>query len=151
MIDPFTFRLAAAADEPALTALLAAEHLPVEDVSVARHEYVLAFLDGALAGSVGLEPHGADALLRSLAVVPALRRRGLAAALLERILERCRARGVRTAWVLTTTAERFCLAHGFERVERAAVPAAIAGTAQFRSLCPASAACLRREVAPSAR
>jgi amino-acid N-acetyltransferase len=53
---------------------------------------------------------------------------------------------VKTAYVLTTSAERFCLAHGFERVDRAAVPAAIAATAQFRALCPSTAACFRRRL-----
>jgi len=35
-------------------------------------------------------------------------------------------------------------ARGVERIERGEVPAAIASTQQFRSLCPKTAACFRR-------
>jgi amino-acid N-acetyltransferase len=144
--DALTFRLASREDEPAIRSLLAAAALPVDDVSAEAQEYVLAFSDGALAGCVGVEISGDAGLLRSFAVVPALRGRGLGATLFERIVARALLRGVKTAYVLTTTAERFCRTHGFERIERAAVPAAIASTAQFRSLCPATAACFRRRL-----
>jgi amino-acid N-acetyltransferase len=50
--------------------------------------------------------------------------------------------------VLTTTAERFCAARGFERIDRGDVPGPIAATAEFRTLCPASAVCLRLRVSP---
>jgi mannose-6-phosphate isomerase-like protein (cupin superfamily) len=93
---------------------------------------------------VGLEPCGDAALLRSLAVTPARRRHGLGAALFERVVSRAILRGLTTAYVLTTTAERFCAAHGFERIPRTEVPPAVSATAQFRSLCPTSAAVFRR-------
>jgi amino-acid N-acetyltransferase len=124
-------------------ALLAAASLPVEDVSLARQEFLVARAGGRLVGCVALERHGDAALLRSFAVVPERRGGGLGTLLFERVVERARERGVAAAYVLTTTAERFCLAHGFERIDRAAVPAAIAATGQFRTLCPATAACFR--------
>lgn len=145
--EQLTFRLATPEDERSLRALLAAAALPTDDVSLERHEYVLALAGAELAGSVGLEPCGDVALLRSLAVAPALRRRGLGAALFERAVARAILRGLSTAFALTTTAERFCLAHGFERIPRSEVPPAVAATPQFRSLCPTSAACFRRRLA----
>jgi N-acetylglutamate synthase-like GNAT family acetyltransferase len=138
--------LAREGDVPELRELLASAGLPVDDVSVELQEYVLARDGGALVGCVGLEVHGDLGLLRSFAVVPELRRQGLGTVLFEAIVARALLRGVRTAYVLTTTAERFCLAHGFERVERSAVPAAIAGTEQFGKLCPSTAACFRRSL-----
>lgn len=146
MSDAFEFRLAARGDEPALRSLLAEASLPVDDVSTDAQEYVLACSGTALVGCVGLEPRGDSGLLRSFAVVPALRRRGLGTMLFERVVARALLRGVKTAYVLTTTAERYCLGHGFERAERDEVPASIASTAQFRSLCPATAACFRRRL-----
>jgi N-acetylglutamate synthase-like GNAT family acetyltransferase/mannose-6-phosphate isomerase-like protein (cupin superfamily) len=146
MTDAFEFRLAAREDEPALRSLLAAASLPVDDLSMDTQEYVLAFSGGALVGSVGLEQRVDSALLRSFAVVPSLRRRGLGTELFQRIVARALLRGVKTAYVLTTTAERYCLAHGFERIERAQVPAAIASTQQFRSICPSTAGCFRRRL-----
>lgn len=142
----YEFRLATPDDEPAVRALLAAASLPVDDVSASRVDLVLAFAGGALVGCVGLEVCGDAGLLRSFAVEPARRNQGLGTLLFERIVARALARGVRTGYVLTTTAERFCLAHGFERVDRAAVPAAVAATGQFRSLCPSTAACFRRRL-----
>jgi N-acetylglutamate synthase-like GNAT family acetyltransferase len=145
--DRFQFRPATADDEAPLRSLLASASLPVDDVDLRRHAYVLAHDGAALVGCVGLEACGDGAvLLRSFAVVPALRKQGLGTALFERVLARAVMRGARTAYALTTTAERFCLAHGFERVGRDGVPAGLAATAQFRTLCPASAACFRRRL-----
>lgn len=146
MSDRYEFRPSRPGDEVAIRALLAAASLPVEDLSTGRQEFVLAHSGGALVGCVGLEAYGDVGLLRSFAVAPALRRRGLGARLFEHIVARSLLRGVKTAYVLTTTAERFCLAHGFERVDRSQVPAAIAATEQFRALCPATAACFRRRL-----
>jgi N-acetylglutamate synthase-like GNAT family acetyltransferase len=146
MDGTLAFRLATPRDEAALRAFLAAAALPTDDVWVGSHEYVLAVAGGELVGSAGVEPCGDDALLRSLAVAPARRRQGLGAALFERAAARAILRGARTAYALTTTAERFCLAHGFDRVPRAEVPAGIAATPQFRSLCPKSAAVFRRRL-----
>jgi amino-acid N-acetyltransferase len=140
------FRLSTPEDEPALRALLASASLPVEDVSAERQEFVLAHSAGTLVGCVGLEACGELGLLRSFAVVPAWRRQGLGAALFERIVARGLLRGVKTAYVLTTSAARFCEAHGFERIDRAEVPAPIAATEQFRALCPATASCFRRRL-----
>ena len=144
--DDVAFRPAEADDIPGLTALLAAAGLPSEDVRQGQQDYILAVRGGELVGSVGLEKRGDVALLRSLAVVPELRRRGLGGRLYDRILAHALASGVREAYVLTTTAERFCAARGFERVERSSVPEALRATPEFRSLCPASAACMRRSL-----
>jgi amino-acid N-acetyltransferase len=146
MTDALEFRLATREDEAEVRALLASASLPVDDLSTDAQELLLAHAGTTLVGSVGLEAFGDAGLLRSFAVVPGRRRQGLGAALFDRIVARALGRGVRTGYVLTTSAERFCLAHGFERIDRGAVPPAIAATRQFRSLCPASAACFRRRL-----
>lgn len=145
--DDVAFHPAEPADIPRLRALLASAGLPSEDVQHAEQEYILAFSGGELVGSVGLEKRADDTLLRSLAVVPAQRRHGLGGQLYERILARAVASGARDAYVLTTTAERFFASRGFERVERSSVPEALRMTAEFRSLCPTSAVCMRRSLA----
>lgn len=150
MSESYGFRPATLDDAPAVRALLAGASLPVDDVSVGRQQYLLAHSGGALVGCVGLEAYGDVGLLRSFAVEPTRRRQGLGAILFERMVAHALLGGVKTAYALTTSAERFCLAHGFERVERAEVPAPIAATAQFRALCPASAACFRRRLAAAA-
>ncbi len=146
MSERLELRLSTTDDQPALRTFLASESLPAGDVSVDRQEYVLAHSARTLVGCVGLEAYGDSGLLRSLAVVPAHRGRGLGTALLDRIVARALMHGVKTAYLLTTSAERYFLAHGFERVDRSEVPAPIAATEQFRTLCPATAVCFRRRL-----
>jgi amino-acid N-acetyltransferase len=92
---------------------------------------------------IGLEVHGQDALLRSFAVSPAMRRRGLGAALHDRAVEDARVLGVRRLFLLTTTVRERALRAGFVDVPREEVPASIRDGVQFRSLCPATAACMQ--------
>jgi amino-acid N-acetyltransferase len=136
-------RTATPADEGEIRALLRSAGLPADDVATGAQEYVLARDGARLVGTVGLEVVGPDALVRSLAVVPDRRRRGVAHALHERALERARRRGVRALYLLTTTAERYAASKGFERIDRAEVPSGILALPQFRALCPASAVCMR--------
>lgn len=131
-------------DDVALRALLHSVGLPIEDVATGRQEYRLAFDGERLAGAVGLEVVGEDGLLRSLAVAPAYRGRGLSRELCRSILAAARARGLRTLYLLTTTAEGLAAREGFERIDRSQVPAGILGLPQFRALCPATAVCMRR-------
>jgi amino-acid N-acetyltransferase len=150
-LNELEFRRAGPPDEAAVRALLSASGLHADDLSTARHELLLALSAGQLVGCVGLELHGAAVLLRSFAVAPAWRGRGLGAALHDRILAAAALRGARTAYLLTSTAERFCAARGFERVDRAAVPAEVATSEQFRGLCPSTAICMRRPLDGEAR
>jgi amino-acid N-acetyltransferase len=55
-----------------------------------------------------------------------------------------RAEGVETIVLLTQTAETFFAKRGYERTRRERVPEPIRQTAEFRSLCPATAVCMSR-------
>jgi amino-acid N-acetyltransferase len=139
------------ADLPAVRALLAAAGLPVADLTAAR-------LDGFwgcgespdLTGVVGLEIYGTVALLRSLAVAPAWRGRGLGAALLAHAERAARRRGLAALYLLTTTAEAFFSRRGYVRLPRAAAPSVLRQTTEFAALCPASAVCLTRTLTAAA-
>jgi amino-acid N-acetyltransferase len=93
-------------------------------------------------GLVGLELHGASALLRSLVVAPANRSAGFGAALVERAEAHARERGVRAIYLLTTTAETFFRRHGYVTANRQDAPAEIKATREFADICPASSAFL---------
>ncbi len=136
-------RAATAADDERVRELLRSVGLPADDVATGPQEYVLAHDGPRLVGTVGLEVAGPDALVRSLAVAPAWRGRGVAGALHDRALALARGRGVRALYLLTTTAEAYAARKGFERIDRAEVPPAILALPQFRALCPATAACMR--------
>lgn len=134
-------RAATAADLPAITALLAAEGLPTDDIAAAGVRLWLAEDAGAagVLGCGGLEDHGEVALVRSLVTAPAARGTGLGARLLARLEAEAAAAGATAAWLLTTGDGAFFVRHGYRTAERAAAPAALRATRQFSSLCPASA------------
>lgn len=99
---------------------------------------------GALRGVVATERFGEDALLRSLAVSPAARSRGLGEALALRALDDARAAGARVAWLLTETADTFFATRGWQPVERSSAPPAVAGSVEFASACAEAARAMRR-------
>lgn len=134
-------------DEPGIRRLLAECELPHQDITPAhlRHFMVLRE-EGRLVGVVGLELLGRHALLRSLAVPAQGRGRGIGTRLTAAAEAYARDREVETLYLLTTTAEGFFAARGYQRVERASAPAEMQETIEFRSLCPASAACMAKRL-----
>ena len=70
-------RAATASDFDALRALVEAAGLPTADLRVSRPAFLVAAAGRELIGAGALEIHTETALLRSLAVAPAWRRRGL--------------------------------------------------------------------------
>ena len=127
--------------------LLTASGLPLDGVAAALPAFVVAEHEQRLVGVAGLELCCDDALLRSVAVAPEWRSRGLGRALVTRVIAEAEARGIDALYLLTTTAERYFPSFGFERIERDAVPADVRATAEFRVACPASATAMRRAVA----
>ncbi len=90
-------------------------------------------------GSAALEPYGAAALLRSVAVDARLRGEGLGQRLTRAALDLARDRGVATVYLLTETAADFFARFGFHAIDRSAVDAAVQQSVEFTSACPASA------------
>jgi amino-acid N-acetyltransferase len=63
--------------------------------------------DRGLLGFGAIEGGGSDQLLRSVVLVPSLRRRGLGHALVSQLVGQARADGAARLWLLTTGAERW--------------------------------------------
>lgn len=146
----FVVRSAEPGDLAPVRALLAAAGLPVADVEARFGPGYAVALDaaGAIVGAEGIEVHGRHGLLRSAVVAPAWRGRGVGAALTRDRLAWARAAGLEAVYLLTTTAAAYFPRHGFERVERATVPAALQAASEFASVCPASAIVMRLPLAP---
>lgn len=132
----------------AVLGLLAASGLPTDDLDSAASVMLFGTTKGdEPTGVVGLELHGTDALLRSLAVAPRTRGAGTGAALVAHAEREAAARGVATLYLLTTTAEGFFSRLGYQRLDRTEAPAVIAATRQFSGLCPASSAFMAKRLA----
>ena len=132
---------------PDLAAELAASGLPVSDLAEPDRRFYRFEVDAGVIGYGGIEGTGADRLLRSLVVKPDRRGTGSGSAVLAAIERAAVADGAVSLYLLTTTAEPFFHRHGYRNAERADAPATITGSAEFRSLCPASAAFLSKRIA----
>lgn len=124
---------------PEVEAFLKQAGLPVSDLSPSATLKLLGVRDsGQLTGAVGIESFGAVGLLRSLAVSPEHRKKGVGAELVSDAESWACEHGIETLYLLTPTAAGFFARLGYETTSRSEAPAAIAATAQFKDLCPAS-------------
>ncbi len=140
-----TIRAARRDDYDAVAALLRANDLPLDGVPPDLDAFLVAESGGRVAGVIGLELYGADALLRSAVVDGAMRGTGVGAVLVDRILAEGGRRGASAIWLLTTTAERWFPRFGFTEVARDVVPDAVRASREFRGACPDSAIVMRRD------
>jgi amino-acid N-acetyltransferase len=138
-----------ASELPAVTALLAQSGLPTDDVNEPGRRFWRFCERGDMVAVAGLEIHGAEALLRSVALVPSRRSRGIGRDVVGRTLAHAATLGARRVFLLTTTTPEFFTALGFTPIERKAVPKRIAATREFTTLCPASAVCMMKVLMPT--
>ena len=141
-VDP-----ARAADLQAIEQLLTAAELPVDGVRDALEGFVVARDAGAIVAVAGIERYGAAVLLRSVVVAADARGRGLGARLVDERLRSAARSGATDAYLLTTTAEAFFGRLAFATITRDSVPATVRASAEFTSLCPASATVMHRGIA----
>lgn len=97
-------------------------------------------------GAIGLQNAGGAGLLRSLVVLPSLHRQGRGAALVAAAERLAARRGIDDMYLLTTTVPGFFALLDYLRVDRASAPPAVQQTAQFATLCPASAVCMHKRL-----
>ena len=124
--------------------LLEAQHLPLADVDAHVGTMVVARNGNEVVGAAGVELYADGALLRSVVVSPLMQGQGLGRGLAEAALDVARSRGTGTAFLLTTTAEKFFAKLGFEPISRAEVPESVQASVEFQSACPASATVMRK-------
>jgi amino-acid N-acetyltransferase len=146
MTRALTYRLASADDAARISALLEANALPTADLAESRPEFVLVEEGSILLAVGGLQRFGDVALLRSVAVSEGRRGTGLGSDLVHELERLARTHGVRQLVLLTQTAEAFFAKHGYRSTDRNSLPPAILATAEFRTLCPASAACMSKRL-----
>ena len=140
-------RQARPGDLPALRELLSLCSLPFDGVADHLDAFLVALDQGHLTGSVGVERYGADGLLRSLAVHPDYRGRGLGTHLTRRALREAHRLGLRRVFLLTETASEYFLHFQFRRVPWQQAPPVIQASVEFASACPETAICMERRLA----
>ncbi len=152
-------RQAAPSDRVAIERLLTSSDLALDGVAGALPMFFVAVArrdadeqnTQDLVGVAGLEVCCENALLRSVAIAPEWRSRGLGRALVERVIADAESRGIRALYLLTTTAERYFPSFGFETITRERVPDDIRATEEFRVACPASATVMGRDLSNRGR
>lgn len=126
---------------PGIGMLLQRSKLPIADLEAGiAVSFFVAGSDRNPAGVVGLEIYGPTALLRSLAVSESERGKGLGIALLHHAERYAASANIHSIYLLTSTAEPFFAARGYQLADRKEAPASIAATREFSSICPASSA-----------
>ena len=132
---------------PELVDALMATHLLVDDLQGAdRTFFRFRLLGGDVVGYGGFELYGRDVLLRSMAVGPEHRGKGIGRNMALLLMSRAFDEGGRQAYALTTTAVSFFERIGFKPLDRTKAPASIAATRQASGLCPSSATVLTRRI-----
>ena len=146
--DALTLADATAGELPIIAAALAQAELPSIDLAAPNGRfYCFRDRSGALIGFSGLEVQGANALLRSVLVLPQQRRRGFGRAIVALTLDRARVLDVRQVFLLTMTAQAFFAGLGFTLSARSEAPERIAASGEFTDLCPATAICMTKTIA----
>jgi amino-acid N-acetyltransferase len=137
---------AATSDLPEVLVLLKDCKLPLEGVAEHLDGFLVARDDRTLLGVIGLERYEDIGLLRSLAVGPQARGRGLGSSLVEALITGARERKIATLYLLTNTAEDFFPQFGFEPIPRARLDARLAASAELQSACPETAVAMRLDI-----
>lgn len=101
---------------------------------------------GQIIGVSGLEISDDQALLRSVAVKPALQGKGLGKEMVAQIEQAARESGIKSFYLLTNTAPEFFRSIGYQQIDRNDFAEPLKQTAQFAGLCPVSAVCMKKEL-----
>lgn len=120
--------------------------LPSKDCEPHLANFFVAEIGARLVGVGGLEVIGADGLVRSIAVLPDYRRRGIGRVLYQHVADRAIRLGAHQLYLLTETAEDYFYNLGFVPIARDDTPLTIAGTRQYRELCAQSATVMCRQL-----
>jgi amino-acid N-acetyltransferase len=139
-----TLRTATAADAESVHDLLVRNGLPTGDLTTSHAQFIVACDGERIVGVGAIEPFGNAALLRSVAVKAPYRGTGLGRLIVGELERRARAAALGELILLTLTARDFFERLGYDVQDRSQVPAPVLDSAEFRSLCPASATCMAK-------
>lgn len=134
------------ADDGAFRDALLRAGLPLADLDDGQARYFALIEQDTPIAFGGIAGAGADRLLRSVVVPEAARRAGIGSRIVALLAEEAKRDGANRLWLLTIDAADFFGRIGWRPVERAGAPEAIGRSAQFASICPASATLMVRDL-----
>ena len=131
-----------------LIALLNEASLSVSDLPEKLEHFYFAKKGEKVIGSIGLEVYGTLGFLRSMVVTKGMQGEGIGKVLLDQLISKAAASevGIDEIYLITENAASFFKSAGFEIVSRETVPSIIKDIPQFKSICPTSAAVMKRKV-----
>lgn len=138
-----TITAATAADLDAIKVLLEANDLPTAGVDEHWKTFIIARDGEQVVGCGGAEAYQFAALIRSIAVTPDARSRGVGRRMVRQLIDRLASRGIREFYLLTTTAEEYFRKRGFKTIDRDEVHPQLLASREFQDACPSSAVCMR--------
>ncbi len=145
-MDDLIFVFATTEDEHKIKELLLKCRLHINDIDSEKlKNFILAKVNSKIVGVVGLEIFNDIGLLRSLAVEPSARLKGIGKLLLERIFTFSYQMEIKELFLFTTDADKFFICFGFNKLIREKIPVQIRETSQYNELCPDTAFCMSRK------
>jgi amino-acid N-acetyltransferase len=138
-----TVRKAADGDRGLVLEILREAGLPTDDFTDGEMVFLVAEEEGAVVGTIGLEYYPPAGLLRSAAVRPSHRERGVGALLVAALMEEARSGSLTELVLLTTTAGEYFGRMGFTRVARDSMAGPVLSSRQFTGTTCSSAAVMR--------
>ncbi len=122
-----------------IVAMLTAEKLPVDDLPANLENFLVIRQNDEVIGVIGMEIYGGYSLLRSLAIRPDWRSRGIASKLLREIEILAHLKGSKAIYLLTETAPDYFDQKNYIKITRNEVPAEVQQSSEFSHVCPQSA------------
>jgi len=139
-------RFANSRDGTKIKSILSEANLPVEDISEHLQSFIVAEIDHEIIGTIGIEELGQVGLLRSLAVRPIDKNKGLGSRLVKKIIGLAHSKNIKTLYLLTSTAAGFFKKHGFIEIPRGQAPETVQNTKEFRMLSPKYEVCMSKNL-----
>lgn len=141
------FRPSNTGDKKGIRSLLELSKLPTEVLETNEASFYVAEQEGEVVGTAAFEFYDGDALLRSVAIVPRLRDKGMGSQLVEFMENEARNRQVTSIVLLTENARTFFERKGFRIVDRGSISnKALRASSEFTYACSASAVCMVKKL-----
>jgi amino-acid N-acetyltransferase len=145
-MQSFQIRKATSDDLHAIRQLLDAHQLMSDDVDQHVQHFLVAEIDGVIAGTIGMEFYETTGLLRSAAVSTEYQHQGIGGRLLSSINGYAKEHGADEIVLLTTTAEEYFARKGFTTITRDELEGRVLTSAQFNGACPSTAVSMRKKL-----